>query len=177
MGLARTTPLEQEPSSLSLQVYLLGTVGFDALLRFQRRLHYEISGDRSQAALILCEHPPIITIGRHGSRAHILAEPAQLQSARLAGALAQSRRRLLAGTAGTGLRLCDFAFGLRSVSASMPSSAFRRHRGGLAPRFSNPARPSPWRRLGRRALACRHWLCDPRLGELFRHVPEYQSRP
>jgi lipoyl(octanoyl) transferase len=78
MGLARNTPLHHR-SSLSLQVYLLGTVGFDALLRFQRRLHYEISGDRSQAALILCEHPPLITIGRHGSRAHILAEPSQLQ--------------------------------------------------------------------------------------------------
>ena len=58
-----------------LQVYLLGTVDFDALLRLQRRLHYEISGDRGQAALILCEHPPLITVGRHGSRAHILPSP------------------------------------------------------------------------------------------------------
>jgi lipoyl(octanoyl) transferase len=54
-------------------------VDFDALQRCQRRLHYEISGDRGQAALILCEHPPLITVGRHGSRAHVLLEPAELQ--------------------------------------------------------------------------------------------------
>ena len=63
----------------ALQVYLLGTVDFEALLRCQGRLHYEISNDRAQAALILCEHPPLITVGRHGSRAHILLEPADLQ--------------------------------------------------------------------------------------------------
>lgn len=76
---APRTLLEKNRSLETLQVYLLGSVGFETILRFQRRLHYEISGDRSQAALILCEHPPLITIGRHGSRAHILAEPGQLQ--------------------------------------------------------------------------------------------------
>ena len=73
MGLAK----DLQPDS-PLQVYLLGTVGFEALCRFQRRLHYEVSGDRNQAALILCEHPPLISVGRHGSRSHILAEPQEL---------------------------------------------------------------------------------------------------
>lgn len=62
----------------TLQAYLLGTVDFEALLRFQRRLHYEISGDRDWAAVIVCEHPPLITVGRHGSHAHILLEPHEL---------------------------------------------------------------------------------------------------
>ena len=79
MGLAKDMVLERHGSALALQVYLLGTVDFEALLRCQRRLHYEIAGDRTQAALILCEHPPLITMGRHSSRAHILAEPAELQ--------------------------------------------------------------------------------------------------
>jgi lipoyl(octanoyl) transferase len=57
---------------------LLGTVNFEALLRCQRRFLYEIAGDPGQAALILCEHPPLITVGRHGSRAHILLEPQEL---------------------------------------------------------------------------------------------------
>jgi lipoyl(octanoyl) transferase len=62
----------------TLQVYLLGSVPFDPLLRLQRRLHFEISGDRRQAALIVCEHPPTITVGRHGSRCHIHLEPEEL---------------------------------------------------------------------------------------------------
>src|SRR3984885_12454046 len=79
MGLAKPVIQVGNEPPLPLQVYLLGTVDFEALLRCQRRLHYEISGDRSQAALILCEHPPLITVGRHGSRAHILPEPHELQ--------------------------------------------------------------------------------------------------
>ena len=57
----------------SLEVYLLGTVDFDEIQRLQRRLVYDL-GDREQAgggALILCEHPPTISVGRSGSRAHI----------------------------------------------------------------------------------------------------------
>ncbi len=64
----------------ALQAYLLGTVEFETLLRFQRRLHFEISGDRRQAALVLCEHPPTITIGRQGSRTHLHLEPEELQT-------------------------------------------------------------------------------------------------
>jgi lipoyl(octanoyl) transferase len=79
MALAKEVLRGQEGPPTALQVYLLGTVDFEALLRFQRRLHYEISGDPAQAALILCEHPPLITVGRHGSRAHILLEPRELQ--------------------------------------------------------------------------------------------------
>src|SRR6516164_9878196 len=56
----------------ALQVYLLGSVDFDTALALQRRLVFEVSGNRNSAALILCEHPPLITVGRHGSWAHIL---------------------------------------------------------------------------------------------------------
>lgn len=65
-------------AATTLQVYLLGCVGLDSLMRLQRRLHFEISGDRRQAALIVCEHPPTITVGRHGSRCHIHLEPEEL---------------------------------------------------------------------------------------------------
>ena len=44
---------EMVGAPMALQVYLLGTVDFEALLRCQRRLHYEISGDRAQARLNL----------------------------------------------------------------------------------------------------------------------------
>lgn len=63
-----------------LQVYLLGSVEFEAALALQRRLVYQVSGALEQAALILCEHPPLITVGRQGSRAHILCEPPELRA-------------------------------------------------------------------------------------------------
>ena len=62
-----------------LQAYLLGAVDFEAVLALQRRLVYEIAGDRRRAALVLCEHPPLVTVGRHGSRAHLLCEPEELR--------------------------------------------------------------------------------------------------
>jgi len=37
-------------SGIGLQAYLLGTVDFEAALLLQRRLHFDIAGDRSQAA-------------------------------------------------------------------------------------------------------------------------------
>lgn len=55
----------------ALQAYLLGTLDFEDALRLQRRLHYEITGDRERAALLLCEHPPLVTVGRQGSHAHL----------------------------------------------------------------------------------------------------------
>src|ERR1700677_1215199 len=72
------SPDDHGPEAV-LQAYLLGTVDFDAALVLQKRLLYDISGNRDQAALILCEHPPCITVGRHGSRAHILYEPEELE--------------------------------------------------------------------------------------------------
>jgi lipoyl(octanoyl) transferase len=67
-----------EQSARALQAYLLGVVEFDAMQRLQRRLVYEVAGERSMGALVLCEHPPLITIGRTGSREHIRFEPADL---------------------------------------------------------------------------------------------------
>jgi lipoyl(octanoyl) transferase len=69
-------------ANTTLQVYLLGTVEFEALLRLQRRLHYEASGQRDQAILVVCEHPPLITVGRQGSRAHVLCGPEELRCRR-----------------------------------------------------------------------------------------------
>lgn len=73
------TPRTVEKAEPLLQVYLLGSVEFEAVLALQRLLHYQIAGQREQAALILCEHPPLITVGRQGSRAHILYEPEDLK--------------------------------------------------------------------------------------------------
>ena len=80
--MTRLTPRTPDPRDPALQVYLLGEVDFDAALRFQHRLRYEISGDRDQAALILCEHPPLISVGRRGSHAHLRYDEAELRARR-----------------------------------------------------------------------------------------------
>lgn len=68
------------PTPTALEAYLLGTVGFDALLAWQRRLVYDVSGDRSRGVLALCEFPPMISIGREGTREHILCESNELRA-------------------------------------------------------------------------------------------------
>lgn len=58
-----------------LEVHLLGLVDYDAALFLQERLVYEYSGrDDRTGGLLLCEHPPLVTIGREGSRAHLQVE-------------------------------------------------------------------------------------------------------
>jgi lipoyl(octanoyl) transferase len=58
---------------------MLGLVDFAELQLLQRRIVYEL-GEHGGAALILCEHPPTISLGRSGSRAHIAADDVVLQS-------------------------------------------------------------------------------------------------
>jgi lipoyl(octanoyl) transferase len=64
----------------ALCAYLLGTLEFDEFLALQRRLIYDTSGDRRAGAVVVCDHPPGITIGREGSRAHVRPDPAELHA-------------------------------------------------------------------------------------------------
>jgi lipoyl(octanoyl) transferase len=61
------------PKSPPLEVYLLGLVDFAEVQQLQRRIVYEL-GENGGAVLILCEHPPTISVGRAGSRAHIIPD-------------------------------------------------------------------------------------------------------
>ncbi len=71
--------LDQPNSRVALNVYLLDAVDFTAWLALQRRLVFEVSGDRGHGVLVLCEHPPLISVGRHGSREQIHFDPRELQ--------------------------------------------------------------------------------------------------
>jgi lipoyl(octanoyl) transferase len=64
----------------ALSAYLLGRLEFDALIGLQRRLVYEVDGDRAAGTVILCDHPPGITVGREGSRAHVRPSPEELHA-------------------------------------------------------------------------------------------------
>jgi len=59
----------------SLSAYLLGAVEFHALSALQQRLVYDVSGDRDTAAIVVCDHPTGITVGREGSYTHIRPNP------------------------------------------------------------------------------------------------------
>ena len=81
MRQAPINPFTSTRVSDSLEVHLLGLVDFESVLFLQERLVYEISGrnDR-QGGLLLCEHPPMVTIGREGSRGHIRVDSRELTS-------------------------------------------------------------------------------------------------
>lgn len=63
----------------ALRIYLLGLVEFEVVLHLQRMLAYQAAGERHSASLILCEHPPLITVGRDGSPAHIRCDRGELR--------------------------------------------------------------------------------------------------
>lgn len=67
-------------SGQALRAYLLGSVDFEKALLLQRRLHYDVAGDGTQAALVVCEHESLITVGRQGSRRHLLFEAEELRA-------------------------------------------------------------------------------------------------
>jgi lipoate-protein ligase B len=79
------------PSSLlehadrSLEVHLLGLVDFDSAQSLQDRLAFEISGQRDfSGALLLCEHPPQVTLGRDARSVHVLEDAETLAAREIA---------------------------------------------------------------------------------------------
>jgi lipoyl(octanoyl) transferase len=70
--------------SSSLDVFLLGMVDFDSSQELQERLRREIAGRTdAHGAILVCEHPPSVTIGREGSFADVLVEQEELVSRRM----------------------------------------------------------------------------------------------
>jgi lipoyl(octanoyl) transferase len=72
-------PVRTTPADGALEVFLLGLVDFDAALFLQERLMMHVAQrDDGYGALLICEHPPLITIGRSGSQAEILCDAHEL---------------------------------------------------------------------------------------------------
>lgn len=79
-----TSGLTPWPASDALEVRLLGLVDYDAALFLMERAANEISQRTDRyGALLLCEHPPLITVGREGSRADLAADPHELAAKRI----------------------------------------------------------------------------------------------
>jgi lipoyl(octanoyl) transferase len=69
-------------SGPALRAYLLGQVDFEKSLALQRALVFQTSGERDTRTLVLCEHAPLITMGRHGSPAHVRCDADELRTRR-----------------------------------------------------------------------------------------------
>lgn len=61
-----------------LTVVDLGTISFVEALQRQEDLHQQVKEGRLGPHLILCSHPPVITLGTSSDESHILASPEEL---------------------------------------------------------------------------------------------------
>lgn len=78
------TPTRQPSASASrpsLDVYLLPRTDWHTVAALQQHLVYEVSGEPSRrGALVVVEHPPILTVGRLGSRRHLRWDEEEIQA-------------------------------------------------------------------------------------------------
>lgn len=75
---APLNPLSRGPA---LEAHLLGQIDFADCLELQQRLARQIGArDDGQICLLLCEHPPVITIGRGGSPGDVQLHCGTLES-------------------------------------------------------------------------------------------------
>lgn len=84
MTTSLSNPSLRPANAGSLDVRLLGLVDFDSAVALQEWLVYQLSGRRDvQGTLLLCEHPPVVTIGREGTRAQVVADDSELDAGRM----------------------------------------------------------------------------------------------
>lgn len=67
-----------------VHIHLLGVVDFEDCLALQRRLAYDaLSRADGRIVVLICKHPPLITIGRSGSRADVRLTGKELRERQL----------------------------------------------------------------------------------------------
>ena len=78
------SPSPPSPSSPAVETFLLGQIELDRCLELQRRLVGHV-GRRAdgQIALLLCEHPTVITVGRGGSPGAVATGSRLVQSGQI----------------------------------------------------------------------------------------------
>ncbi|GAA4435316.1 hypothetical protein GCM10023155_33600 [Bremerella cremea] len=75
-------PIRPRPQQIDF--HYMGMVDFDECVAFQKRLVYEAGGrDDGHITCLLCEHPPLISIGRAGSRRHIRLTTQEMRRRRM----------------------------------------------------------------------------------------------
>jgi len=73
-----------KPRDFAAHFHLMGCVDFDDCQSLQRRLAYDaLTRGDGRIAVLICEHPRLITIGRNGSRGHIRLTGTELNARQL----------------------------------------------------------------------------------------------
>jgi lipoyl(octanoyl) transferase len=67
------------PSSPTAEWIWLGRVSFDQAAALQERLRDKVLSGEGPETLLLCEHDPVVTLGRHARPEHVLVAEAQLE--------------------------------------------------------------------------------------------------
>ena len=81
MATASSLPPQCSPA---VEAHLLGTIDFQRCLQVQQRLIDEVgSRDDGQIVLLLCEHPPVITVGRGGSPGDVASESRMVRTGQI----------------------------------------------------------------------------------------------
>lgn len=80
---ALETPHEFVGAGLAIRASWLGRVPYREAWALQRRLVAARAGDLIGDQLLLLEHPPVLTLGRHADERHVRATPARLAARRI----------------------------------------------------------------------------------------------
>ena len=108
------------PTSTSLDVFLLGAMELGDSTQLLDRLRNEVASRTDRhGAMLICEHPPSITIGREGSFADVLIDREELVSRRMDVRWGEPRRR----------HICPHDRSTRGVSRRAVGSVEPGHRG------------------------------------------------
>jgi lipoate-protein ligase B len=78
--LAHSGPSSKE-AGFNFETLDLGLVDYNETLSFQKKLAKDVADGIRQSTLILCEHNPVITLGRQARKENILKSEAELRAA------------------------------------------------------------------------------------------------
>jgi lipoyl(octanoyl) transferase len=85
MKLLRSKPPTRRLREFPAHIHLLGCVDYEDCLSLQRRLAYDATTRLDgRIVTLICEHPPLVTIGRAGSRGHVRLTGSELNERQLA---------------------------------------------------------------------------------------------
>ncbi|MDD5431905.1 MAG: lipoyl(octanoyl) transferase LipB [Candidatus Omnitrophica bacterium] len=68
---------------MQVKIFDLGLIDYNKALAFQTQTHTAVKNEDYPLALIFCQHNPVITIGRAGSRQNLVAPPEEVKAKKI----------------------------------------------------------------------------------------------
>lgn len=139
-------------SSAALDIYLLGLVEFDAVLALQRMIIDDLHtrSDRF-GVLLICEHPPAVSIGRDGTIADLQADSSHLTARQLDVRYVDRSGGVIQH--GPGQIACYLMLPLNRLG--LPGRAFRSHLLAVLNAVANEQGIPTWPAASLSAVECR----------------------